>query len=78
MIGLCVEQLLDVLGSDRAVGVFPATSMETVMNHGMGEQKKKCNQNDNPNECSNSWTGWLFSFTGGLIRIVSHHHLPGE
>ncbi len=56
--------LLDPLWSDGAVGVCPATSVETVMNHGLGEQKKNCNQNDDPNECPNSsperpssWTG---------------------
>jgi len=46
--------------------------MKTVMNHGMGEQ------NDNPNKCRNPWFRWLSSFTGGRIRIGSHHHLRDE
>jgi hypothetical protein len=58
--------------------VEPSTSVETVMNHGLGERKENDNQNDNPDECHNSWPGWLSSRTGGLIRIGSHHRLPGE
>jgi hypothetical protein len=42
------------LGSDGAVGVCPATSMETVIDHGPGEYKENDNQNDNPNEFRNS------------------------
>jgi hypothetical protein len=52
--------------------------METVMNHRMGERKENDNQNDNPNKCHKFWLKWPFSFTGGLRRIGSHHHLPGE
>jgi hypothetical protein len=54
MIGLSVEQISGVLGCDRAVRVCRATSMETVMNHRMGERKEDDNQNCNPNERDNS------------------------
>lgn len=72
------DRFQTLLWSDGAVRVCPATSMETVMNHGMGERKKNDNQNDNPDECPNSWPEGLPSCTGGLIRIGSHHRLPGE
>jgi hypothetical protein len=52
--------------------------VETVMNHGMGEQKEKNNQDDNPDECPNSSPERPSSWTGGLIRIDSHHRLPRE
>ena len=78
MIGLCLEQLLDVLGSGGTVRVCSATSMETVINHGMGKRKENDNQNDNPNERDNSWPGWLSSCPGAFIRIGSHHLLLGE
>lgn len=48
------DRFQTLLWSDGAVRVSPATSVETVMNHGMGEQKKNSNQNDDPNERDNS------------------------
>jgi hypothetical protein len=56
----------------------PAASVETVMNHGMGEREKNDNQNDNPNKCPDSWFKWLSSLTGVLSRISSHHRLLPE
>ena len=72
------DRFQTLLGSDGAVRVCPATSVETVMNHGTGERKKNDNQNDDPDEWPNSSPERPSSWTGGLIRIDSHHRLPRE